>query len=190
MINLHSDGPVFSGKRLKAARRLNMISAMVIVMNLVIAMVMASWVPAESECAENPKRGLLVLEDPKEKKRYAEYEIAPADIFSIKFIHSVNKSPVIDFFEVREDGIYGVKTVYYGFGAGVPTELEEGQTLTYGEDGSMIISGMEIKMDNLIYRVGTVSDHILELQDGSEISLRELCGRNARVAFYYEADPA
>ena len=87
---------------------------------------------------------------------------------------------------IREDGIYGVRTVYYGFGAGVPTGLEEGQILTYGEDGSMIISGFDVKMDDLIYRVGTVSDHILAIKDGSGISLRDLCGRNARVGFYYE----
>ena len=137
---------------------------------------------------EEPENGngMLVLEDPKEKTRYAEYRMAVGDTFSITFIHSVNNSPETDCFEIREDGIYGVKTIYYGFGAGVPTELEEGQTLTYGEDGSMIISGLDVKMTNLIYRVGTVSDHILTLGDGSEISLRELCGRNARVGFRFE----
>ena len=140
----------------------------------------------EAECPEKTERGILVLEDPCEKKRYAEYEMALGAGFSITFIHSVNKSPVTDYFEIRKDGIYGVKTAYYGFGAGVPTGLEEGQTLTYGEDGSMIISGMDVKMDTLTYRVGTVSDHILTLEDGSEISLRELCGRSARVGFSFE----
>ena len=140
----------------------------------------------ESSDPETAAQGFLILEEPKEKTRYAEYEMAAGDGFSITFIHSVNKSPVTDYFEVREDGIYGVKTVYYGFGAGVPTELEEGQTLTYGDDGSMIISGVDVKMKNLIYRVGTVSDHILTLEDGSEISLRELCGRSARVGFRFE----
>ncbi len=142
----------------------------------------------ESCAPENTKRGRLVLEEPEEKTRYAEYEMAVGDSFSITFIHSVNKSPETDFFEIRDDGIYGVKTVYYAFGAGVPTELEEGQTLTYGDDGSMIISGIDVKMNSLIYMVGTVYDHILTLQDGSEINLRELCGRSARVAFCFEAD--
>ena len=139
----------------------------------------------DSSQPEKPEQGILILEEPKEKTRYAEYETEVGDVFSITFIHSVNKSPVTDFFEIREDGIYGIKTVYYGFGAGVPTELEEGQTLTYGEDGSMIITGMNVRMNNLIYRVGTVSDHILDLEDESGISLRELCGRNARVGFRF-----
>ena len=136
----------------------------------------------------SPGTGLLVLEDPKEKTSYAEYEMAVGDVFSITFVHSVNKSPVTDFFEVREDGIYGVKSVYYNFGAGVTTTLEEGQTLTYGEDGSMIISGLDVKMNDLIYRVGTVSDHVLTLPDSTEVSLRDLCGRNARVGFTFRAD--
>ncbi len=102
------------------------------------------------------------------------------------FVHSVNKSPVSDYYEIRSDGIYVVKTVYYGFGAGVQTELEEGQKLEYGDDGSMIITGFDKRMDNLIYFVGTVSDHTLTLNDGEQISLRDLCGRNAMVRFDIE----
>ena len=147
----------------------------------------AESLQSESSDPEKNGRGMLILEDPKEKTRYAEYEMAVGDSFSISFIHSVNKSPVIDYFEIRGDGIYGVKTVYYNFGAGVPSELEEGQTLTYGDDGSMILTGFNIRMNSLIYRVGTVSDHILTLEDGSEISLRDLCGRSARVGFRFEA---
>ena len=152
---------------------------------MIIFLVMAAAVFGSSEKAEE---GMLILEDPCEKTRYAEYGMAVGDEFSITFIHSVNKSPVTDYFEIREDGIYGIKTVYYGFGAGVPTGLEEGQTLTYGEDGSMIISGFDLKMDSLIYRVGTVSDHILTLRDENGISLRDLCGRSARVGFYFETN--
>ena len=137
---------------------------------------------------EDAVSGSLILENPSDKTQYAAYDVTVGDTFSIEFIHSVNKSPVIDYFEIREDGIYGIKTVYYGFGAGVPTDLGEGQKLTYGEDGSIIISGFDLKLSNLIYRVGTVSDHILTLEDGTEISLRDLCGRSARVGFRFEAD--
>ena len=92
-----------------------------------------------------------------------QFPLEAGDGFAVTFIHSVNKSPVSDFYEVREDGIYVVKTVYYGFGAGVQTELGEGQVLTYGEDGSMIITGFDLRMNDLIYAVGTVSDHVLAL---------------------------
>ena len=129
--------------------------------------------------------GFLVLEDPRSGGTYERYLVKAHDGFSIGFIHSVNKSPLTDYYEIRRDGIYVVKTVYYGFGAGVQTELEEGQTLTYGEDGSMIVSGFDQRIPDLIYFVGTVSDHTLTLH-GREISLRETCGKSAMVRFTYQ----
>ena len=148
------------------------------VLILVIAVVTAAFV---YHC--HHQGTCLVLSSAKIGEIYARYPVRASDTFSVGFIHSVNKSPVTDFYEIRDDGIYVVKTVYYGFGAGVQTELEEGQKLEYGDDGSMIITGFDRKMDDLVYFVGTVSDHILTLEDGEEISLRDLCGRNAMVRF-------
>ena len=136
--------------------------------------------------AYHHQSGFLVLSSAKTGEVYARYPVHTSDTFSIGFIHSVNKSPVTDYYEIRPDGIYVVKTVYYGFGAGVQTELEEGQKLEYGDDGSMIITGFDRKIDDLVYYVGTVSDHTLTLEDGKEISLRDLCGRNAKVRFALE----
>ena len=79
------------------------------------------------------------------------------------------------------------KTVYYSFGAGVQTELEEGQHLEYGDDGSMIVSGFHKEIPDLIYIVGTVSDHIMVINGGEEISLSQLCGAREKVRFSYEA---
>ena len=138
------------------------------------------------------RAGLFTLDNVKTGKQIAVYDLKVGDTFSIGFIHSVNKSPVTDYYELREDGIYVVKTVYYGFGAGVQTELGEGETLTYGEDGSMIITGFNRKMEDLIYFVGTVSDHTMVINEGREdeqqLSLRDLCGRNAMVRFTWEAE--
>lgn len=114
---------------------------------------------------------------------YARYSVRDGDWFSIKFIHSVNKFPLTDYYRIEDREIYVEKTVYYNFGAGVQTELEDGQDLTYGEDGSMIVSGFHTRMDQLQYIVGTVSDHWLAVNDGERISLRDLCGRNAVVRF-------
>ena len=53
-------------------------------------------------------------------------------------------------------------------------------TLLTGENGEMIISGYDMYIPDLIYVVGTVSDHVLAIGE-DEISLRDLCGRNAKV---------
>ncbi len=125
----------------------------------------------------------LVLQDRKTGEIYAEYPISRGERFSVEFIHSVNKTPVRDIYEVRKGGeIYVVETDYFGFGAGVQTELNPGETLEYGEDGSMQVKNINILIPNLTYVVGTVSDHTLRIGDEA-VSLRELCGRNSSVTF-------
>ena len=74
---------------------------------------------------------------------------------------------------------------YYAYGAGVQTELRPGETMTYTDDGAMLISGIHQDRTNVGYIVGTVYDHILSV-NGEEVSLRDLCGRNAAVRFNYE----
>ena len=130
--------------------------------------------------------GYLTLKNEDTGEVYARYLMRTGEEFSVGFVHSVNKSPVIDCYELRDDGIYVVKTIYYGFGAGVQTELEDGQTLEYGEDGSMIVSGFNRKISSLIYCVGVVSDHTLTLREEREISLRDLCGRSSMVRFEFD----
>ena len=112
--------------------------------------------------------------------------MAEGEWFSVGFVHSVNKSPVIDCYEIKHHSIYVEKTIYYNFGAGVQTELEGNETLSYGEDGAMIVSGFDREMPDLTYFVGTVSDHTLIVNNGEEISLRNLCGRSSKVRFTYE----
>lgn len=129
--------------------------------------------------------GYLTLQNGNTGQVYARYPLPKDHRFSVGFVHSVNKSPVIDIYEVKNGSIYVEQTIYYGFGAGVQTELGPGQTLTYGEDGSMIISGFDKEIRPLSYFVGTVSDHILTIGE-QEISLRDLCGRNSLVTFLYE----
>lgn len=127
----------------------------------------------------------LVLRNGDTKEEYARFRISEGDEFSVMFIHSVNKYPLTDVYQIKDHKIYVVRTIYNNFGAGVQTEIEEGQTLEYGENGEMIVSGFDLEMPYLSYLVGTVSDHILTIH-GKEISLRDLCGRNSKVEFSCE----
>lgn len=127
----------------------------------------------------------LILRDGDTGKELMIYPVSDGDEFSVTFIHSVNKTPVTDVYQIRDGAIYVVRTIYYSFGAGVQTQIEAGQTLEYGADGSMTVSGFERPMDRLSYIVGTVSDHILKIS-GETVSLRERCGRNANVRFSCE----
>ncbi|MCI8341722.1 MAG: DUF1850 domain-containing protein [Firmicutes bacterium] len=113
---------------------------------------------------------------------YSQYELGEGETFSVSFIHSVNKSAVEEGYSIRNGSIYLDTCLYSAFGAGVATEIEQGQTLSYTSDGKMLISNINRKMENLSYIVATVSDHILVI-DGSETSLGELCGKNSTVRF-------
>ena len=110
------------------------------------------------------------------------FEVEEGTKFSVEFIHSVNKSPVKDVFAVRNGELVADRTIYSAFGAGVQTEIMDGQKLEFDEDGNMVVSGFGTVFPRVDYLVGTVSDHILEIQ-GEYISLRDLCGRNAHVYF-------
>jgi len=127
----------------------------------------------------------LTLRDADTGRVYARWRVVEGTEFSIEFVHSVNQTPVRDVFAVAGTDIAPVETVFYGFGAGMQTELTENQRLVYHDDGSMSITGFSQRLDALNYIVGTVSDHVLDI-GGESISLRDCCGRNAAVTLKIE----
>lgn len=127
----------------------------------------------------------LTVRDRDSREVYARYPLSEGARFSVTFKHSVNLSPVTDVYVIEDGDIYVEETIYYHFGAGVQTQLNEGETLTYGEDGSMIVGNIHQLRNNVGYIVGTVYDHVLQV-NGQEISLRDLCGKNTAIRFNYE----
>ena len=131
--------------------------------------------------------GRLVIRDAETGETYISYPLERGEEFSITFIHSVNKTPVTDVYDVDERGIIMLrKTIYYGFGAGVPSDLDPKMELTYEEGtGAMVVSKIDMELPSFYLFVGTVSDHTLSI-GGEEISLRDVCGRNTKVHISYE----
>jgi hypothetical protein len=99
--------------------------------------------------------------------------------FEIEFIHSVNNSAVLEKFSVNGQLIKPVSVRFHSFGAGMNSELEEGQKMEIDGD-AIIVSGFTKTFNELEYIVGTVSDHKFII-GGDIISLRELCGKNAHI---------
>jgi hypothetical protein len=128
----------------------------------------------------------LVIRDAESGKVYARFDCPDGTQFEVEFLHSVNKSPVIDVFEAS-DGIIRVKEArYYTFGAGMPTEADQPTwEFSYAEDGAIVVTGITYTYDSLNYIVGTVHDHYLTIH-GECINLRELCGRNAKIEIYQQ----
>ncbi len=123
---------------------------------------------------------------------YARYRMGEGDRFSVTFIHSVNQYPLTDTYEIEDGHIFVEETVYSSFGAGVQTELNPGEVLDKVyidrpdyKGWAMVIRNIHQNRDNVGYIVGTVSDHTLTV-NGQDVSLRDLCGKNAAVRFNYE----
>ncbi len=117
---------------------------------------------------------------------YARYDCPEGTQFQVDFIHSVNKSPVIDVFEAADGVIHVVEARYYTFGAGMPTEADQPTwQFSYAEDGAIVVTGITYTYDSLNYIVGTVYDHYLTIR-GERVNLRELCGKNTKIEIKIE----
>ncbi len=124
----------------------------------------------------------LVLVDGKTGEAYASYTVSNENGFSISFKHSVNKSDVEEGYSIRGKDIYLEWCRYSSFGAGVATEVEEGQTLHTLENGDMLITGFNRKIPLLSYHISTVYDHFLHI-NGQVINLTDLGLKHKQIQF-------
>ena len=104
----------------------------------------------------------VVMTNAETDEVYFQQPLEADGVFSVSYIHSVNKINVEEYYRLEDDKLYLFRARYRAFGAGVATELEEGQTLSY-EDGYMIIENIHYQIPNLVYRVGTVSDPLIHI---------------------------
>jgi len=124
----------------------------------------------------------LVIRDSGSGRIYGKWPLEDAEEFDIEFVHSVHKSPVRETFRHENKMISPVSVRFSSFGAGMLSDLEEGQKMV--QDGDvMVITGFSFSVPALNYIVGTASDHLLFI-NGESISLTELCGRNAQITIY------
>ncbi|NHM27375.1 DUF1850 domain-containing protein [Desulfofundulus sp. TPOSR] len=87
--------------------------------------------------------------------------------FEIRYIHSVDRLPVYEEFQLINGELVLTGTRFLSFGAGLGYT---GEGLLRGEGKWNIIEGMYRRVDSLPLRVGTIADHTL-LYRGREIHL-------------------
>ena len=107
-------------------------------------------------------------------------------VFSVEYIHSINQSHVAEIFEVRHNAINLMALEFEDFGAGMPTELEQGQSLIHLPDGRMRIEGFgnDRTMDGLRYMVGHAADLVLYIEH-KRVHLNELAEPGTVVEFTF-----
>lgn len=124
----------------------------------------------------------LEVRDSESGRLYGSWPLDEGGEFALEFVHSVNQSPVRESFRREGKTIRPMAVRFFSFGAGMQSDLEEGQTMSR-DGGAMILSGSTRSFTELNYIVGTVSDHLLFIGGRGEpgLSLRELCGKNAHI---------
>lgn len=90
-------------------------------------------------------------------------------VFFIRYIHSVAKTPVEDYFKIAEGKLLLDKTVYMDFGAGLPHTLEGKQKMSI-KNGQVEISNYNMFFSSFDVRVGRIAQHELVLLPVNETS--------------------
>ncbi len=106
--------------------------------------------------------------------------VSPGDEFEIVYIHSVQRSPVVEKFRVLPDrSIVVFETIYQDFGAGLPSEVDEGAKVVV-EPGGVRIYDMNRVMPRITLRVGSIARH--QFKHGTAVvNLADLVDSGTRV---------
>jgi len=135
----------------------------------------------------NVHPGALEIRNTFSGRLYGRVPFGDSGGFAVEFTHSVNQSPVRESFRVENGRLFLESVRFYSFGAGMQSDLEEGQTLSRDND-AMIITGFNISLAELNLITGIVSDHLLIINN-EIISLRELAGisggENSHITIRY-----
>ena len=103
--------------------------------------------------------------------------------FIISYTHSVNRGRVRDYYIIKSKYIILSKTRFMSYGAGIP-EPEKRQKFRETED-YIEISDINRKIDNLYLFVGTIANHIIEI-DGEKIELKKIFKPQESIKIEYK----
>ena len=106
----------------------------------------------------------MIIESPGQTDR--SIPLGQSRIFSLRYTHSVEKTPVVETFRVREDGILLlVSTAYKSYGVGLPSLPSEGK-LTI-RDGWFVLENLQREYRDIRLRVGPEAAVLLEQEQQS-----------------------
>lgn len=132
----------------------------------------------------------IIIEDMNTGEELFSQRIEERERFEVSYIHSVERSPVNEIFEVRGDEIYTMESHTESFGAGMPYEGEDVELA----DGKFIIRNINRKVHGgtLRIRPSSVFPHHIKIGDKDLIiSDPPYKGRNLEVKLiksYFRGD--
>ena len=103
--------------------------------------------------------------------------------FSIRFIHSVQKTPVVENLVINDtkDGFILISTKYQSFGVGLPFLAEEGEF--HQEGDSFVFDQMNRRFSSLSLRTGVGTELTLKVRD-QDYPLYKQMAPGSRIDLY------
>lgn len=93
-------------------------------------------------------------------------DIHAIETFYISFKHSVNRTPVNEYYRIDNGKFVAYKTTFYSYGAGMPEYVPGGrEKVSVDKDGLVQIDNMDREMKSFTVYVGTYADHYIYYND-------------------------
>ncbi len=126
----------------------------------------------------------LCVEDAETGETKAIFTPPQGTEFYVEFTHSVNRTAVREYYMIRSGKIILVRAEYSSFGAGMPEVPEaSGSTLSM-EEGVLKLDHIDTIMPDFIYRVGTVAEHTLHMNE-RVVPLKSIAPPQTALRFQY-----
>ncbi|ADO76581.1 DUF1850 domain-containing protein [Halanaerobium praevalens] len=97
------------------------------------------------------KISFLEIIDYQADKTILAEKVDNGDQFSLKYLHSVARTPVIEFFKIKDQKILLTGTEYQSYGAGLPTSNNLGDYIL--KDNKFIIQNIDQVLPEIMLRV-------------------------------------
>ena len=128
---------------------------------------------------------VLTLQNVDTGKRLVQIPFKGEKEFAVSFLHSVNKTPVTEYYYIEGGRMILSYAEYSSFGAGMPEIADlPGSTMEIA-GGILRLGGLNQHIPNLVYRVGTVANHQLYM-NGKWIELQKIAPTQAGIQFSFE----
>lgn len=89
------------------------------------------------------------------------FYVPRGDEFYVEFKHSVNRTPVREYYRMENGKTVLSRAEYVSFGAGMPEVPEQKGSVLRTEDGVLRLDDINQPLDSFIYRIGIYAGHTL-----------------------------
>jgi hypothetical protein len=128
---------------------------------------------------------VLAIRDTASNKLVWEKRVTEESAFAIRWIHSIHRTPVTEYYRVRDHRLVLVEMSFEDYGIGMNNELEPGEKLIT-RDGTFIVTNMSRQFPALHMFIGQVRANHTLLFQGTEIPFNTLDNPGSSVTIQVE----